>query len=127
MVFAFQSSGSLMSNSCRSRFLGMRWDGVMDGATRTTSRSWLKPAPSRFQLHETSPHLDCLLAEPNKQFVPCTLFQCRDDLADAGPCGHGPARPGESASPGCGDPARLTRNVYRVLRGGGRRLARWDR
>src|SRR6266699_4593995 len=89
MVFAFQSSGSLMSNSCRSRFLGMRWDGVMDGATRTTSRSWLKPAPSRFQLHETSPHLDCLLAEPNKQFVPCTLFQCRDDLADAGPCGHG--------------------------------------
>src|SRR5258705_5583599 len=27
---------------------------------------------------------------------------------------------GESASPGSGDPTRLTRNVYRVLRGGGR-------
>src|SRR6266446_412378 len=35
------------------------------------------------------------------------------------PCGHGPARVGESASPGSGDPARVTRNLYRVLRGGG--------
>src|SRR6266568_3807799 len=34
MVFAFQSSVSLMSNSCRSRSRGMRWDGVMDGAAR---------------------------------------------------------------------------------------------
>src|SRR5258708_31184745 len=30
MVFAFQSSGSLMSNSRRSRSRGMRWDRVMD-------------------------------------------------------------------------------------------------
>jgi hypothetical protein len=34
MVFAFQSSVSLMSNSCRSQSRGGRWDGVMDGATR---------------------------------------------------------------------------------------------
>src|SRR5438270_5143021 len=31
MVFAFQSSVSLMSNSCRSRSRGMRWDRVMEG------------------------------------------------------------------------------------------------
>src|SRR6266699_2455941 len=31
MVFAFQSSGPLMSNSCRSRSRGMRWDRVMEG------------------------------------------------------------------------------------------------
>src|SRR6266566_9607364 len=31
MVFAFQSSASLMSNSCRSRSRGMGWDRVLDG------------------------------------------------------------------------------------------------
>src|SRR5258708_10275914 len=60
MVFAFQSSVSLMPNSCRSRSRGMRWDGAMDGATRDHLAVVAEPAPSRFQLHETSPHLDCL-------------------------------------------------------------------
>jgi hypothetical protein len=31
MVFAFQSSVSLMTDSCRSRSRGMRWDRVMEG------------------------------------------------------------------------------------------------
>src|SRR5947207_8634719 len=31
MVFAFQSSGSFMSNSCRSRSRGMRRERVMEG------------------------------------------------------------------------------------------------
>jgi hypothetical protein len=31
MVFAFQSSVSLMSNSCRSRSRDMRWDRVLEG------------------------------------------------------------------------------------------------
>src|SRR6266511_2690075 len=31
MVFAFQSSGSLMSNSCRARSRWKRWDPVMEG------------------------------------------------------------------------------------------------
>jgi len=48
----------------------------------TTSRSWLMPALWRFQLQETSPHLDCLLAEPVRQMnntcrVPCSSG--RDD------------------------------------------------
>src|ERR1700755_429267 len=34
MVFAFQSSVSLMPTSFRSRSRGTGWDGVMDGATR---------------------------------------------------------------------------------------------
>src|ERR1700733_1735141 len=33
MVLAFQSSASLMSNSCRSRSRGMRWDRVLGGAS----------------------------------------------------------------------------------------------
>src|SRR2546425_6784651 len=32
MVFAFQSSASVMPNSCRSRSWGVRWDRVTDGA-----------------------------------------------------------------------------------------------
>jgi hypothetical protein len=35
----------------------------------TTSRSRPKAAPSRFQLHETSPHLDCLLAKPVRRIT----------------------------------------------------------
>src|SRR6266700_7005460 len=58
MVFAFQSSVSLMSNSCCSRSRGMRWDGMMDGATRDDLAVVAEASPSRFQLHETSPHLD---------------------------------------------------------------------
>jgi len=47
----------------------MRWNGVMHGATRDDLAVVAKSSPSRFHLDETSPRLDCLLAEPVRQLT----------------------------------------------------------
>jgi hypothetical protein len=43
----------------------MRWNGVMDGPTRDDLAVVAESSP----LHENSPHLDCLLAEPVRQLT----------------------------------------------------------
>jgi hypothetical protein len=47
----------------------MRWNGVMHGATRDDLAVVAESSPVQFHLHESCPHLDCLLAEPVRQIT----------------------------------------------------------